>query len=474
LQIDNLRGVFNLLDFASLPANTERISFAKSQSSMKRLIPASILFFALAAYAMMHLNVNPSTHIVDTPASPKRISIFDFPKQPPPVPLSAGERVIRDDEARMLALGFKDFLTDWKVSKLTDRNDPATDRGISYARKIKAFDQTQLEIFSLQILESIDSSAKGNFDELALYINAVAMCQPKAAILLLKHPPIDFKNYEKYNTFAKLRYAHSGALTILATRAPETALEWVIKNKNEFTTFIPEATRSSMAINAGRSNPEYGIRIAYEWFGGVPSGPLMLIAEAATNQKQRAAILSAARECSQRLYPGEPDNHRMDDIMQAVAKGVIQEGYDSASLWIEDAKPSPMELDAFASGVLWAKPEDCHRWIEWLATHDISANSAESGIFHLVSQWSMHDQRAAEEWLNSQPEGKQKYWAISAFTWSTVERSPQNAARWVMKMPAGSMRTDAAQCVYRKWPKSDPKGASTFAEKLNISQRSSK
>lgn len=430
---------------------------------MKKLFYYGLVILAIASVAIWYGFSSRNS------ASEQLPQIAKKPQTPVETQITEQERAIRDETARSLAAEFEAFLEDWKVSEMRISGDPATERAMVYARKLKAFDPVQQAIFASQILEKMDTSQKEYFDDLALYVRAVSVCQPGAGVLLLRQPPEEFKIPQKSAEFAKLQNAHSLALTTLATRAPAAALQWVIENKNQFAGFVRKDTQRWMVTYASKSDPEFGIRIAYEWFGGVSIDLLVDITMCATTHEQRVSVLNAARECTKKCNPGNSNQTTLDALAGILADGVVAEGFAPAMRWIEETNLTPSEINSFSSGLTSSKPEDALKWIDWIGKK-LSPERAESAMLYVVLNWSAADYRAVAKWLENYRSGNLKNWAISAFVSKVAERDPHTAAIWAAKLPPGDLRNHAIGLVHRKWPKSDPKGAADFAIKHQINK----
>jgi hypothetical protein len=84
---------------------------------------------------------------------------------------------------------------------------------------------------------------------------------------------------------------------------------------------------------------------------------------------------------------------------------------------------------------------------------------------NLVYQWAFSDLSSAFSWATNRPDGEQREQYISRIAYVLAQRSPSDAARFVVEqIPPGLTQTEAAMMVVHQWALRDAAGAASWVE----------
>jgi len=129
---------------------------------------------------------------------------------------------------------------------------------------------------------------------------------------------------------------------------------------------------------------------------------------------------------------------------------MVGQSFSAAVAQIDSAHLSAEEMLAVARGVSGQDrtgdirpgremngeqiPVDYAKWLGWLENH-LPAEEYSDGAARMAEQWAKQDPNAAENWINSLPDGGSKLATITAFVNASATVDPDRATRLVMSLP---------------------------------------
>jgi hypothetical protein len=213
-----------------------------------------------------------------------------------------------------------------------------------------------------------------------------------------------------------------------------------------------------------KNSPELAIQLLGEMENSEASAALRGIVEEADTTEQRTALLAALRD------EKNPTQREilLRESMEAIARGLDGDPFDSVQSWLQSSKLSPAEKAHFARGLSYGSTQqDTGKWIDWMAGN-LPSDQLRENVDKLIGQWTQQDYLAAGKWLSESSAGPAKNAAIDTYASTVAEYEPQTAVQWAMTLPDGPERQATLQRILRNWPKRDAAAAAIFAQEHGL------
>jgi hypothetical protein len=230
-------------------------------------------------------------------------------------------------------------------------------------------------------------------------------------------------------------YSMTLVCTALATWARSdltAAIEWLKKNPQQ----VSDYTKSGIIFGVAEQDPQHAFRLIGQLELNYKNQAAWQIMNSAKTLDQKSATLAGLREYLPTIQNGESLDHYGKSYFSLLAKDMPREGIEAITRWIAESKLTAQELDPFLDGLANAtQSAETGRWIEWMR-QSLPTEQADRRIENLINNWATRDYQAATQWATTQPENKD--------------------------------REQVLKTIHRYWPKQDPAGKETFAQKHGI------
>lgn len=245
------------------------------------------------------------------------------------------------------------------------------------------------------------------------------------------------------------------ALSKWAGQDPAAALEWVRANTAAHPDLITEETKRELVGGAAKQDPRLAFKLIGELGLEDASSAGQEIARSAATPGERDAILGALRD---HLAAGDEDDAEelRFPTLQALAQGAMNDGFDSATSWIDGAGLDDAEIKTMTQCIEhWRTGSDTGKWIEWMA-RTLPAGDWESKAGGLMDQWTRSDYKAAGQWLDGTAEGPAKQAAVKSYAQAVAPYDPEVAGQWARTLPAGQQREELLKAIAEAAEKESP------------------
>jgi hypothetical protein len=386
----------------------------------------------------------------------------------------------REDRGASARRFAAEFIALGKELKAVEKSgvDPS-DEGAQQRRYQRMSDFNQRMSDFIEIMVSLDSdqmrillaeigSDDGLSDEARQHLMEIAMM-----VLSSRHPQVLLAMATGSSGIAGSSDTSCGhyitaSLARWAKDDPEGALEWTRKNPD----FATDDTKLGLIYSVAGQDPVFAFKIIGELGVKVDDYAIQNLVGAAQTQETRSLALAALRGHLGSLADDRMRAERMAKSLGTLCYGVRQEGFESATRWLAEAKLTPEELAAFTKDLGSQLPpvNESKDWIEWLDKTQPSGTGT-SCIQVLVWNWADSDFQAVATWLEKAPAGPAKTTAIGAYAEMLSRYQPGTAAQWVTSLPLGPERDATLRTIYRNWPKNNSaaiEAAAAFAKEHGI------
>ncbi len=370
------------------------------------------------------------------------------------------ERGDREAEAKQLAVEYATQAKEWHAATVMD--EAAKQRYDAIQRRVSALDQSQLGIFTMDVLATMNHGEKRQAKHALSLLERLARKDPTGALAY----------FTKHSSVLRLvddsEYFVAGALGSWAKEDPLSALKWIRKNAAEY----PEAlSLGSLAVVRGAA--EKDPRMALSLIAGLEldfsnaHNAMNAIVIAAKTDEEMSVTLAAIREFREANRNNKELTRAADGNLAYFAQELSKQSFEAANKWIENAKLNPRELNSLAQGLGNNFLDEPDRWIEWIG-RAFPPGKGDGHIMNVIGNWTGQDYEAAGKWLASASEGRVKYAAIRGYAQTIFQHDPETAIQWIMTLPPGKDRDETLKTIHMNWSKDDPVGGEAFKQEHGI------
>ncbi len=383
-----------------------------------------------------------------------------------PIHVTKHERTDREADAKLAAKEFIAFAKEMEAmeKKGGPPDEAAQKRIIALMDRMMSLDAGQLKIVIAELRAAPDLKDETRQGLIGFSIMTLANDHPQAALALFTESSDLFKK----NGMGS--HVISASLSRWAKDDPAAALAWVRENGEKFPDLITDDAKRGLVAGAALNDPKLAFKLIGE-LGLKDAQDVSAIIQAAKTPEERSATLDALRAHLGTITDEKTRAEIRGGAIGSLASKVVDEGFQSATQWIEKAKLSPEELIDFANGLNSSNNNsDTGQWVEWVA-EKLPDGKSDASIQQLVSEWTTNDYQAAGKWLGTMPAGPAKNVSIRSYAETISKYEPEAAAQWAMTLPAGKDRESTLQQIYQNWPKEDSAAeaaAAAFAKEHGI------
>jgi hypothetical protein len=258
------------------------------------------------------------------------------------------------------------------------------------------------------------------------------------------------------------------SLSQWAKQDPLAALEWT----KEYSVKSPEMARE-MAIDgllggAASKDPKLAISMLDQLDIRSFSSAGSVLGNQTQTPEARNAVVSAMREYLAGTTDPKKTAALQTGFFSTIAQGMQGGDFNESVVWLENAKLSPDESVAFASGISeYAAKKDLGKWIGWMAAN-LPSEPLRDKVESIFVGWVNNDVEAAGTWLAQAPDDAAKIPAVRVYVRTVARYEPQNAEQWAMTLPAGGDRDQTMREIHQSWPVNDPNGKAAFAARHGL------
>ncbi len=438
---------------------------------MKISIALSVLILALASgfgwQNQQRLAVVRESHAkLVTEAAQLGISL-DSSNAADPVRITKRGRADREADAKLAATEFIAFAKEMEASeKQGSAPDEAMQKRImDMMDRMMSLDSAQLKILVTELRANKELKDETRQGLIGFSIMTLSNDHPQAALALLT------ESSDLFSDDGMGKHVISSSLSKWAKDDPLAALEWVKKNSEKFPDLVTDDAKRGIISGAAVSDPKLAFKLIGELGIKEATMPISGIIRAAKTEEDRTVVLGALRGHLATMTDDAARQSVADHAVGALARGVMEEGFEAGTKWLASANLSPAELESFASGLSSAdKKDETGQWIEWIGA-SLPADKSSNNIRNIVRNWTQDDFQAAGKWLTTAPEGPAKNTSIRSYAETVSRYEPETAAQWAMTLPPGKDRDQTLKRIYHNWPTSDAaakEAATAFAKEHGI------
>ena len=370
----------------------------------------------------------------------------------------------REAEAKAFATKLAAFAREMKEmeSRGEQPGEEVQKRIFAILEEMMELDVFQLKVLvaELKIAPGLDNHMRRGI--LGLAIMSLANDHPREALELFA------ESSDLLGERGHGEHVISSALSRWAHDDPVAALEWIHSNGAEHPELVNDNAKRAVVAGAAHRDPRLAFQLIGELRLEEPSTAAESIAGAARTPAERSAVLAALRD---HLKGGSDPGARKEMLNAAVGKFgsmAMEEGFNSASVWLKETTFSDEENAAFVRGFpSWRAKNDTGQWIDWMA-EKVPEDLFRQKTGELVKTWTRQDYKAAGEWINSTGDGPARQAAVGAYAVTVAPYEPASAAQWAETLPAGKDRDEALEAIHSEWQKKDTAAAQEFARKHGI------
>ena len=381
-----------------------------------------------------------------------------------PVRVTKRERENREADAKQAAVEFIAFAKEMEaIEKKGSPPDEATRKKImEFMDRMMSLDASQLKILIAEVRadNSLKDETRNNL--IGFSIMTLANDHPQAALALFTESSDLFKD----NNMSE--HVVSSSLSKWAKDDPLAALDWVRKNGEKFPELVTDDAKRGLVSGAATNDPKLAFQLLGELGLKDTTQAISGIMSAAKTPQERTATLAALRDHLAALPDEKARTEAATKAMAGLTRGLAQEGFASATQWIDRANLSPDELGGIAGGLNYsAKSGESGQWIEWLGD-TLPPDKSDKSIRNMVRNWTENDYQAAGKWLATAPDGPAKNTSIRSYAETVSKYEPETAAQWALTLPPGKDRDATLKKIHDNWPKDDAAAKEAFAKEHGI------
>lgn len=435
---------------------------------MKISIAASILILLVAALFgvpnQQRLAVVRESH-AKLVAEAAKLGISPDPSNAAdPVRVTKRGRADREADARLAAAEFIAFAKEMEaIEKKGGPPDEAMQKRImEMIDRMMSLDSAQLKILITEFRANKELKDETRQGLISFSIMTLANDHPQAALALFTESSDLFKDG------GMGKHVVSSSLAKWAKDDPLAALEWVRKNSGKFPDLVTDDAKRGLISGAAVSDPKLAFKLIGELGIKEATSSISAIISAAKTAEDRTVVLGALREYLSTLNDEAALKNAGESASQALGHSLAEEGFQSATQWIDGSNITQAELEAVVSGLTGSvKAGESGQWIEWIGKI-LPSEKSDDPIRNIVRRWTQDDFQAAGEWLTTAPEGPAKNTSIRSYAETVSRYEPETAAQWALTLPPGKDREQTLKRIYQNWPESDAAAKEVFKQQHGI------
>jgi hypothetical protein len=381
-----------------------------------------------------------------------------------PIRITKRERENREADAKLAAAELIAFAKEMEaMEKNGNSPDEAMQKRImELMDRMMSLDSTQLKIVIAELRATADLKDETRNNLIGFSIMTLANDHPQAALALFTESSDLFKDSGMGN------HVVSSSLAKWAKDDPMAALEWVRKNGERFPDLVTDDAKRGMISGTAVKDPKLAFQLIGELGLKDTSQAISGIMSAAKTPADRTATLGALRDHFATLPDEKARDEATAQSMGGLTRGLAQEGFTSATRWIDGANLSPTEFESITGGLSYfVKSDETGQWIEWLG-EKLPPEKPNANIRNIVRNWTENDYQAAGKWLATAPDGPAKNASIRTYAETVSKYEPETAAQWAMTLPPGKDRDETLKRIHENWPKDDTAAKEAFAKEHGI------
>ena len=253
------------------------------------------------------------------------------------------------------------------------------------------------------------------------------------------------------------------SLSSWATSDPLAVADWLGANEAMYGEYLSENAKKMVLTSTAAKDPS----LAFSLIGRLrlkdKDHGLSGVVAAARTDTERSATLHAMRKYVESADSTKERTLLWKSGLAKLAAGVVRDGIEPATRWVESMGLAPTDLAMFSEGLAGKiKIAETGEWIDWLS-RSIPAEKADATVRAMTKNWTEVDYRAVGQWLRGVPAGPSKNSAIRAYAESMVTKDPGTAEQWALTLPAGEERQATIRTILENWPKGGPENEEAAA-----------
>jgi hypothetical protein len=262
---------------------------------------------------------------------------------------------------------------------------------------LTAWDVSELKDLLVEIQSTSDLNELPRSLLVSSCISVLANDHPQAALGVYTNRPELFTESEKINCVCT-------ALASWSRSDLNAALEWLQKNPQEYSDNIKQGIITAVA----EQNPQHAFQLIGQLGLKYKDQTAWHIVNSAKTLEQKSATLAGLREYLPKTESGKSLDYHAEFYLNMLARDMHLEGVEATTRWISESKLTPQELKSFLGGLgISTEGDESGRWVEWMR-QSLPPKQVDEHVEKIIHQWAKNDYRAAAQWADSQPEGKDR------------------------------------------------------------------
>lgn len=291
--------------------------------------------------------------------------------------------------------------------------------------ELSAWDVTELKALLAEIHANSDLDEQSRHLLSSSCSSVLAHDHPQAALILFTSSP------ELYPVSLQNNWI-STALASWARNDHIAAIAWLEKNPQHHSLYEVTGILSAVA--------EHDPQLAFRLLSGElklkdgNGGAIGQILNSAKTLDQKTAALAGLREYLPTTQTGDKLDLYRKSYLSMLTVGMEREGFDDITRWISDVKLTPQEMNPLLDRLTFPAHNETGKWIEWMRK-TLPADHADDRIGLFVHAWVQNDYKAAAQWAESQPKGKDRKRVLEMILGSWPERDLAGKAAFAKEHP---------------------------------------
>jgi hypothetical protein len=330
------------------------------------------------------------------------------------------------------------------------------------------FEDLRILFTELQTNQDFEKTGNGNFilDELINTLYQRARIADSVSENMLLKLASEFPEFFKDNSKAMTMFSFK--LADLLKKDTDAAIEWVQQNHLKFPGLIQDSSFTSDYISTlATINPSRSFELITELAIKNVDDAIETCALHMYTNEERTSFLNALHKYKFSANQEKSHHQIIDNCKWYLARAAIRGEFDTATQWLNVVENQPDDWENIfnyvGNGDENTETITYEKWAEWIGKN-LPAESIDSSIYEIVSNWTDKDYMAAGEWLVKTTEGPAKHAAIRAYVENIAYDDPAAAVQWADILPPGETRDRTLNIIYNKWPKTDLAGKDAFGK----------
>lgn len=330
------------------------------------------------------------------------------------------------------------------------------------------FEDLRILFTELQTNQDFEKTGNGNFilDELINTLYQRARIADSVSENMLLKLASEFPEFFKDNSEAMWMF--SSKLADLVEKDTDATIEWVQQNHLKFPGLIQDSSFISHYISkVATINPTRSFELITELAIKNVYDTIETCAGHMYTNEKRTSFLNALHKYKFLVNQEKSYDQMINNCKWYLARAAIRGKFDTATQWLNVVENQPDDweniFDYVGEGDESFETITCKKWAEWIGKN-LPAESIDSSIHRLISNWTKKDYMAAGEWLVKTTEGPGKHAAIRAYAENIAYDDPTAAVQWADILPPGESRDETLNIIYQRWPRRDLAGKDAFGK----------